>query len=187
MCLYSSPVQWLLPSCRLWRFVWKTLCGRWIFTHTHTHCDIYGHIFFFVSGSEFVTTSLIIASVLPLLLGICSFSCLRREPDYWCPQNQDSYYGRRFNCWVCTLGWGCVCGGAECLPTSWLCTFSFPVTDFWTPASVWKTPNPHHLQCRCFGDCNPPLLLFSFYPSSSSSSTCTLYGAADTHQPVNSS
>lgn len=82
-----------------------------IHTHTHTHCDIYGYIFFFVSGSEFVTTSLIIASALPLLLGICSFSCLRREPDYRCPQNQDSYYGRRFNCSVCTLGWGCVLGG----------------------------------------------------------------------------
>lgn len=164
MCLYLSPVQWLHPSCLLWRFVWKTLCGRWIFTHTH--CDIYGYIFFFVSGSEFVTTSLIIASALPLLLGICSFSCLRREPDYRCPQNQDSYYGRRFNCSVCTLGWGCVLGGgyqlAGCAHLVFL-SLTF---------GVWKTPNPHHLQCRCLGDCNPPLLLFPFYPSSSS--TCTL-------------
>lgn len=84
----------------------------------------------------------------------------------------------------------CVCvrrGGGSVVATSWLCTFSFPVTDFWTPASVWKmkkkSPNPHcYSHCSCFDDFNPRVLPFTFFTHHSS--RCTRRGAWETRRSV---
>ena len=84
----------------------------------HTHCDVwmYSRV---VSGSEFVTSTCIIApSVSPSFYFCnCHFSCLRRGPDYRYPHpikeikkiKTDTTAEVVLNCRVCTLGWGCVC------------------------------------------------------------------------------
>ena len=115
------------------------LCTLWTLD-IHTHCD-YGHIILFQGPNllpPVLLFSVLFLSELPLLLSICSFSCLRRDQGSRCPENWDSSYDRRgiLNRWVCTLG------GRRGFATSWLCIFWYPVTDFWTPASVYEIPNP---------------------------------------------
>lgn len=134
MCLYLFPVLRLHPSCLLRRFAWKTLCGRWIFTH----CDM---ISLLLQGLKLLPPvllqHLVFLPELPLVEGIYSFCCLswRGGQVTGAPTFKTVVTAEEgaLNCWAFTLG-----------PTLWLCTYRFHASDCWTQASVWKVPN---LQC----------------------------------------
>lgn len=129
--------------------------------YSHTVIWIY---IFVVSGSQSVTTSLIIIigsfcfvflPELPLLLSICSFSCLSRA--YRCPKIKTVTMAEGILiCWVCTLGlgWG--------LPISWLCTFDFQWLTFGPQQVFTGFPTPLPPPRRCFSDCNPLVLPLLF-------------------------
>lgn len=94
----------------------------------------YGYIFLLFQGMNLLPTilwllflPLLFLPELPLLLSICSFTHLGW--GHTCPlkrysQPLDMHFGK---------------GDFQ---ISWLCTFWFSVTDFWTPASVYEIPNP---------------------------------------------
>lgn len=108
--------------------------------YSHTHTLWYGYIFLLFQGLNLFPPVLLLPLLflpeLPSLLSICSFSCLRRDPGYRCPEIQTVTTAEGvLNCWVCTLG---AKGGGYQL--AGCATFS--VTDFWTPASVYEIPNP---------------------------------------------
>lgn len=111
-------------------FVWKTLCGRWIFKHTHTHCDM--DIYFCCYHQSYCFLFLFLPE-LPLLLSICSFSCLIRGPRVTAAPKSEGRRYSQLNRWVCTLrGNG-----------SWLCTFS-NFCDWLLVSSIVVWISSHH-------------------------------------------
>ena len=190
--MYLLPVPWLHPSCLLWRFVFEkdTMWTLDIDTHTHTNTHTHTVIWiytFVVSVSESVTSSLIITVIIAAIffclfvcfsqsfhsfmtVGVfCSLSCLQEEVTG--EKKKIKTVTTAAEARLLSLHFGTGSGGQGGSTTSWLCTFTFPVTDFWTPASVFtysQLPPSAITRSKC-PDCSPPppppplLLFFIFF------------------------
>lgn len=128
------------------------LFGRHYVDAGYSHTVIWIYIFV-VSGSESVTTSLIIIASFVFLSQSFHYcwvfvvsAALEWGPSYRCLKIKIVSAEGILNRWVCTLGWGGLAGCAHFIFCDWLLD----------PSKCLRPP-----LCRCFSDCNS-----SFYSSS---------------------